>query len=211
MEILIRPSKELSQDVWEAKQDPGELSLFGKPLTESGSISVIQVTGDVTLDEPGAALRFDHRHAHVLNLGHSDRTIVIRTGDTMRDRSSLAEISHAGDQRFLSDLRSASPELHAIGSPILGRVRAMRPDNDLTYYEKSHRYVEKPDNYFTVKIQPRARSLVITLRGEPKHFSTIRNLTIVPDQNGYSRTMITSASQIDDAVAAILRARRRGA
>lgn len=209
MEITLRPSKELAQDVWEAELDPGDLSIFGKPLVESGPISVIQVSGGVTAGEHDMALRFDHRHARVLNLGQSSRAVVI-ANSVVTSPGSPADPGHPGDQRFLAELHSAGPDLHQIGSKILGRVRTKYPDGDLSYYETSRRYVETPDNCWAVKVQPRARSLVFTLRGKPELFSAIRGLTFAPDRGGWwSRTTISAASQIDDAVTAIMRARRK--
>jgi hypothetical protein len=71
------------------------------------------------------------------------------------------------------------------------------------------RYVETPDNFWTVKPQTkRAHSLAITVRGEPRRFLP-SSLRIVADRPGYSRFTVDSDSQVDEAVAVISRARRR--
>jgi hypothetical protein len=205
MEITLRPAHELSQYVWEAEVDPSELSVFGKPLDESGPISVIQVAGDITPETDGAALRFDHRHARVLNRGNTPRAVVIANTSATTEEAP-EEINMPGDQRFLSDLRSAGPDLYQIGSRLLTGVRSKRPGHLSC---TPSRYVETPDNFWAVKIQPRARSLAITVRGEPKQFSLASGLKIVPDRGSYSRFTISSPSQVDAAVAAIMRARRK--
>ena len=108
---------------------------------------------------------------------------------------------------YLADL-SVDPELRRIGSQLLARVRAKRPGG-LRHYPESGRYVETPDNYWTVKIQPRDRSLMITVRGRPELFSTIDGIDVKPDRGSYSRFKVSSAAQVDAAAAVILRARRR--
>ena len=199
----MKTIKELSEDVWEAKLEPSEVSLFGKPLTESGPISVIQVTGDIRSEEHDTALRFDPRHAHVLNRGQSDRAIVIANGLVGSPERST-DISSSGDQRFLADA-AADPKLRRIAGRLLAGVRSTSPGS-LSYTPS--RYVETPDNFWAVKPQHRAHSLAITVRGEPSRFLP-SSLRIVADRNGYSRFTIGSDAQVDDAIAAIMRARRR--
>jgi hypothetical protein len=202
----MRPSRELAPDVWDTQvEDPNELSLFGKPIQESGSISVIQVTGDLTPNESGTALRFDHRHAHVLNRGSSGRTIVIVNNQERNDNQ--MNTGNTGDQRFLAEL-SADRDMYRMASELMTRFRAMRP-GDLRYHEKTRKYTETPDNYVAIKPQHRDGSLRITVRGTPEHFGTIGGLQIKPDMNGYSAFKIASVTQIDDAIAAIMQARRR--
>jgi hypothetical protein len=126
MEITLRPAHQLSDDVWEAELEPGELSVFGRPLDELGPISVIQVAGGVTPDPGGAALRFDHRHARVLNRGVTTRILVIANMPGDREEAP-GQVSAPGDQRFLSDLRSAGPHLYQLGSQLLTAVRSKSP------------------------------------------------------------------------------------
>jgi hypothetical protein len=202
MEIVMKTDKKLSEEVWEAKVEPSEVGLFGKPFAESGPVSVIQVTGAVTSDD--TTLQFDPRHAQVLNRGRSDRAIVIANG-LRGGRERAADVSSAGDQRFLADT-AVDPKVHRIASRLLAGVRSMSPGSLM--YTPS-RYVDTPDNFWTVKPQTkRAHSLAITVRGKPELFqpSTLR---IVDDRPGYSRFTVDSDSQIDDAIAAIRRARRK--
>ena len=206
MEVTIRHARQLAPDVWEVTVEPGELTLFGTPLQQSGPTSVIQVTGDLATDEHATALRFDHRTAHVLNHGQSERAIVIANIPTTKKEPPM-EATSSGDQRFLAAL-AADPELHRIGSKLLAGVRA-KSAGRLTYYETSGRYVDTPDNFWTVKIQPRDRSLRITVRGTPKQLPNPPELTITPDRASYSTLKITSVAQVNAATLVILRARRK--
>jgi hypothetical protein len=206
MEVTIRVSSKLAPDVWDTQVDPDELSVFGRPLGESGLTSVIQVIGGVTPIESDAALRFDHRHAHVLNRGTSGRAIVIvNTPD--RSQESSMNTSNMGDQRLLAAV-STDPHLYGMVGELMTKVRAGRPGN-LRYYEKTGKYIETPDNYWGIRPQRTNGSLRIFVRGNPEHFGPIGGLEIKPDMNGYSAFKISSAAQIDDAITAIMRARRR--
>lgn len=207
MDVVIETLKELSDNVWEARLEPSEAALFGKPLTESGPITVIQVIGNITPGEHDTTLRFDPRHAHVLNRSQSDRAIVIGNGQRPGHQPS-ADVSSPdpgpGDQRFLAELAD-DPDLCGIASRLLAGVRSTSPGSLI---HTPARYVESPDNFWAVKPQRRVGSLAITVRGEPDRFVP-SSLRIVPDRNGYSRFTINSESQVDEAVAVIRRARRR--
>jgi hypothetical protein len=206
MEVTIRPSRRVAQDVWETELQAGDLSLFGKALHESGSISVLQLSSPPNPGGDEAELRFDHRQARVLNLGHGGRTIVIAESGS----ASAAGSPGVGDRRFLDDLLGADPELHRIGDELLRRVRASHP-GDLRYREQSRKYIETPDNCWAVKIQPRDHSLAMTVRGTNESLGALTNgLDVRPDRPGYSRFKISSVSQVTPAAEIIARASRKG-
>lgn len=58
------------------------------------------------------------------------------------------------------------------------------------------KFVEAPDNFWTVKIQPRDASLLLTVRGKPERYHQFASLDVKPDQNGYSRFKLSSTRQL---------------
>ena len=69
------------------------------------------------------------------------------------------------------------------------------------------KWCPQAENFVTVKPQwKQAKSLAITLRGEPSEFDVSANLPLVKDQNGYSAFRLKSAIQIADAFRYVSRA-----
>jgi len=72
-----------------------------------------------------------------------------------------------GDKRFIHDLPSS---LTHVGILLLRTVR-QEFRGRLRYYQPSNEYVETPDNFWAVQIQPRLEAIKITVRGRPREFS----------------------------------------
>lgn len=124
--------------------------MSGRRFSVAEVAEVLQLSSSPNPGSDEAELRFDHRQARVLNLGHGGRTIVIAESGG----ASAAGSPGVGDRRFLDDLLGADSELHRIGSELLRKVRASNP-GDLHYFDRSRKYIETPDNCWAVKIQPR--------------------------------------------------------
>ncbi|MDR7033235.1 hypothetical protein [Mesorhizobium sp. BE184] len=73
--------------------------------------------------------------------------------------------------------------------------------------DQSGKWRPTAENFVTIKPQwKQAKSLAVTLRGEPAEFEASSSLDIKKDQNGYSAFRLEVASQIADAFVAIKRA-----
>jgi len=103
-----------------------------------------------------------------------------------------AQTQLSGDTAFLSALPL---HLAKLGRAILEQVRS-KYAGELVFYPTSGRYVDTPDNFWTVKPQPRDVSFRITVRGNPDSFSGSSSLQIVSDQTGYSSFKINDLSQL---------------
>jgi hypothetical protein len=200
MELTLPAVSQPRDDVWEADVPATDLALLGDAAREDGSVSVVLINGDVRAH--GGRLSFDHAQATVLNRGSTPRTILVR-GQIGSPAGSLP--SAGGDAAFLDSLPKG---LKSLGSALLERVRRESP-GELRYHETSRRYVETPDNFWTVKVQPRDGSLRLTVRGDVSRFADITGLSISPDRNGYSGFKIANRSELGAAVAVIRRAPRR--
>lgn len=155
---------------------------------------------------PGS-VSFDHRSGRLVNQGSTPRTLILWTGDEKAhlDAPPGGASDHpAGDRRFLDAL---PPELVEIGTELLGRVRQVRP-GELRLYPDSQRYVDDPDNFWTVKIQRQDHSLRVTVRGEPDYFGETGNVDLRNDRHGYSTFKVGSMPQVAAAADVILRARQ---
>jgi hypothetical protein len=114
----------------------------------------------------------------------------------------------SGDEDFYNDLERLPPPLREVGMLLLAGVRQAHPDGRLIYHAGSGRYVEWPDNFWTIKPQPRAESFAITVRGtfDSSRFTSIQ---VKPDRGSYSRFVVNKKGQVEEALRIILAARRR--
>jgi hypothetical protein len=108
------------------------------------------------------------------------------------------------DAEFLGAL---PPQLRDLGEQLLSEVRRRWPGN--LHASPSKRFVEGPDNYWTVKIQPVDGSLRITVRGEPERLSADPRLGLKADQNSYSTFKIRSVDEIPLVLEVLRNARRK--
>jgi hypothetical protein len=69
-------------------------------------------------------------------------------------------------------------------------------------------FVETPDNFWTVTIQPRVKALEFSVRGHPSDFET-RHIFIRAIRPPYSAFKVTSADDVDEAVSIIKYSKQR--
>ena len=112
--------------------------------------------------------------------------------------------SMSGDLEYL---RRLPDSLEAIGRELLEQVRERWP-GDLRPTDQG-RYVNSPDNFWTVKIQPRDVSLRVTVRGEPDCLRASAELGLKADRPGYSTFKIKEGRDIPLAISVLGRAPRR--
>ncbi len=117
--------------------------------------------------------------------------------------------SRTGDRGFLLLLAELEPPLQQIGLLILAKVRTAYPSGALRYHPGSKRYVESPDNFWTIQYQPNVKDFRITLRGKPDTFPP-GPLEVKPDRRSYSTFKVSRLEEVDEAVRLILSARRKG-
>ena len=109
--------------------------------------------------------------------------------------------NNAGDKKFLNNLPDY---LYPLGSKFLKEIRNQYRGH-LQYMPVSSKYVERPDNFWTVKIQPRDRSLRVTVRGRPESFpmGLRKNLDIKNDMGSYSNFKVMGQDQLKEAIEVI--------
>ena len=118
------------------------------------------------------------------------------------------ESGGSGDEQFFDAVRSLMPpSLSRIGLRIVEAIRKHCPHGNLIR-DKSGRYVERSDNFWTIKPQPKDGSFVITVRGKPDRFrSTI--IQVKKDRSSYSRFKVSAESEVEEAIRLVLSAREK--
>jgi hypothetical protein len=184
-----------------------------------GKLSVILVTAGA--GETDGKLEFEPDRAHVLNIGASSEAIFILDPTSEIDAVASEQSPGAagyppGDQDFLRDLHQLAligeipDELRGLGEQLLAAVRQEFP-GELEH--RGRRYVESPDNFWTVECQTRVKDLQLTVRGVKGNFGYF----VVPDgielkasgREPYFIFKIWRSDQIPGALSIIQQARRK--
>lgn len=204
----IEGATQLDKGMWKASLSPSEISLFNTKTESAGHTTVIFLLAEPKFDAERHQLTFDPSAVRLLNAGTSDHTILIEDYemtqilDQINDTNSLRHSS--GDAKFISSLPSHIKEL---GSAILTAVRNKYSGN--LVYKTSGKYVEAPDNFWTIRPQPRDESFRITVRGRPESFENAHTFQIKADMPGYSSFKIERIEQIDDFIRILAQVRRK--
>ena len=107
-----------------------------------------------------------------------------------------------GDKLFLSELPL---DLRDLGENLLSGVRNQFP-GELSYEPRSAKFDETPEIFWTVKIQPKVKSLRVTVRGRPNNFKKSTGISLSNDRFGYSAFVLKHKSQIRGAIDTIIQA-----
>lgn len=219
LRVTIEGVDRLSDGVWMAKLPPSDSDVFGPCSTRSGDWTVVLFDDAPQYDSARRILSVEPRRARLLNVGASDQAIMLgplavtagreSASPSITGPGSSGQPQSIGDQRFLDAL---TEELAPLGRQLLVEVRR-HFRGELKFYHDSRRFVETPDNFWTVKVQPRDQSLSITVRGLPEFFGTLRTLQLVQERSRYSRFKVARPDQLSDAISVIRKAataRRRG-
>ena len=73
-------------------------------------------------------------------------------------------------------------------------------DGELKYYPKSNKFVETQKNFWSVKIQPRAKSLRITIKGETNDFIEYADFAFKNDIRTFSSFILSDINKVKEAV-----------
>lgn len=203
----------LDHTTWKARLSPSEIRAFDSRAACVGAVSVLLLSRQPVFDSGTKKLTFDTTAAKVLNCGSSNNAVVICDLSPLTypgpppkiDRPPIEESDFSGDRQLLESL---PPHLKELGIAILSAVRE-RHAGDLRFFQASGKYVETPDNFWTIRPQPRDRSFRITVRGRPDEFENGGQLDIRPDMGSYSSFKITAQSQIADALSVLNQVRKK--
>lgn len=201
----------LDNGIWKASMNPSELSIFGAPSNDFGGMSVLVVLNPEEVMGTNPKLIFEPQNARILNLGSSTEVIILKNTEVGNEakeeiRSNLS-ISGGGDKKFIRDLSTADAGLQSLGKEFLREVRRNFA-GELKFYPTSGKYIETPNNFWAVKIQPRDKSLRITVKGLPDQYNDFNKFfDIKKDMNSYSAFKLTSLDGMPDVIKILRRAK----
>ncbi|MGE4519987.1 MAG: hypothetical protein AB7E04_10830 [Desulfobacteraceae bacterium] len=213
MRILLENTIQGANRIWTSKVEPRQLlSLSKKPIHQQGSLSVLMVE-DPTFDAPNNTLQFNIESVILLNLGNSSETIVVDSRENKSDAEpkkftpTPPQNISSGDTNFLKELQKLPQIQQEIGEQILSGVRN-EFTGELKYFPKSGKFVESPDNFWVIRIQPRAKNLRIIIYGEPYDHQNYKTIQLKRDMASYSSFVVGSNEQTQEAISAIKDAKR---
>lgn len=205
----VDEATQLGDGVWRARLSPSEVRLLDPRAEGIGGVTILLLTDAPKFDAATQHLSFDPSKAKLLNAGTSDIAILIGGATTstkeLGAKSGGAAPLSSGDSRFINAIPA---HLCDLGTKLLSEVRRKYP-GDLTYYEASGKYVDAPDNFWTIRPQPRDGSFRITVRGRPASFDGSGTLKIKPDMPGYSSFKIERVAQIEEFMQVLGQVRRK--
>lgn len=205
----IEGATRLDEGVWKARLSPAEVRLLDPRAESAGAITVLLLSDEPGFDIKRKQLSFDPSKAKLLNAGTSDTAILVGGLPTntqpIRSKGAAPVALGSGDSRFLSSLPS---HLNELGTKLLQAARSKYP-GDLTFYEASGKYVEAPDNFWTIRPQPRDESFRITVRGRPESFKAPATLELKPDMTGYSSFKVERIGQVEEFLRVLDQIRRK--
>lgn len=227
--VTIDRVSRVAPGVWEGLIPPQDVQSLGSAGVSYGSTSVLLMLDSPRYSPNPGSLTFRMASIRVLNRGTSERAIFIDSAselipsdrptrtigpivDPYFDRAAPRvdddqEGSHGSDrqpQPSVGDyefLRNLPEELKEVGEALLLGVRAWHRGS-LVYHPKSQKYVESPDNFWTVRIQPRNLDLRITVFGKPEDH-THSALVLKQDLASYSSLLLKGLDDVEDAIAVI--------
>ncbi len=207
--IQIHEARQLDEGIWKARLSPSEIRFLDPKAESAGPFSVLLLTESPVFDRESASLSFNPSGVKLLNAGTSDTAIFVGAAATVTSATvpsnTLQTSSGSGDQKFLQSLPL---NLKDFGTELLREVRSQFP-GDLAFYAASGKYVQAPDNFWTIRPQPRDKSFRITVRGKPESFAAMHSLELKPDMTGYSSFKVERPSQIEELIRVLKQVRRK--
>jgi hypothetical protein len=210
MMISVRDVQQLDVTVWKAQLSPQEIRFLGTKPLNYGNVSILLLAETPSFDREKSTLHFSPTNVHVLNLGSSPETIIVeaKPREIVRPEKELRAPNgplNKGDAHFMKEL---VPSLKQLGAAILHAVRANFP-GELKLYKPSKKYVETPDNFWTIRPQGRDQSFRITVRGTPESFDSPKSLVLKRDMHGYSSFKVSNSSQIEELMSILHQVRKK--
>jgi hypothetical protein len=211
MRVIIEKVSPGANGIWTANVDPQRLIRLANPVRQGGGLSVVLVARP-SYDPSVHSLLFDLDSAVLLNLGSTFEAVLIDSREKeVHQPAQTVElpkrIQSSGDRRFLEELKSLPDSIRKLGEQLLAEIRKEYP-GELVFYPNTKKFVESPDNFWVVRIQPRVQSLRIVVYGKPGKHGPKKLIKLKDDMAGYTTFVIDSQQQIVEALSVIRQAKQ---
>lgn len=215
--IAVGGVSQVGDGLWTTTLTPAEVRRLGT-ASSLGARSVIGLFGP-DFDAASAQLVLDPSSIVVLAVGDSEETLLIDLKKSVAGNPGLGDQTHTaaadvpkgggkGDEAFLrASLALLSNDLVSSIQCLLEQVRQRHPGE--LREGQARKWVNSPDNFLAITIQPRDRSFAIHARGEPGDYGALSSIDVKRDRPGYVRFKLQKASQLEDALNVVLRSARR--
>ena len=205
METILLNTTPLREGCWLTRINSAYLGRLAPDLSPETSTSVILVD-EAEYDEKGEALVVRGAPIRPLAIGISDTAIVLtREAANLGSKESHSDRPlDGGDQAFLNETRWLPTWAQEAARHILSSVREI-DDGKLSRGERN-KFVNRPDNFWTITAQPRKGGFAVTIYGRP-HLFQAEHLTVLNDRPGHSRFVIRDAAEVPEAIRLIKRAK----
>lgn len=202
--LSIQGVKRVSPGLWTVSLEPAHVRMLAGDPQSIGPTSVLLLTTTPSFDADTHSLSFSPASVRVLNVGATDSAVIVASDAPSATRPSPKAAttptpSTGGDVKFLARL---TPELKELGQALLHAIRKQFT-GELVFHPASEKFVESPDNFWTVRIQPRDRSLRVIVRGTLESLPSASRLEYKRDMGSYTAFKVSSMAQIGEAVEAI--------
>lgn len=193
MSVLIAMNvlKERSgRAVHNVRLDP-EIGAKLEPAGHHASRPAVLVTRRAALVGDMAAGLVDANDVIAVVQGDWHNAVLLVVPEISPPASPVLAAAGKGDDRFIQDAekRAKSDSLATLAADTLKAIRAAGVDGDLVE-QGSGRWVNRPTNTFTLKVQPTAGNIAFTLYGNPNTYEA--DGFLLQDQNSYSRGWVRS-------------------
>ncbi len=231
LKVTIENVRRIGDGVWKAALDPEETDAFGDCKSKIGPFSILLLESEIHFDEKEKRITFDPKSTRLINIGSTNQIFLLSDSSSEQKTFAAGVPKHKkkpvktqrisekkppvkdagykpspavppGDKLFLIEL---PPDIRSFGEVLLSKIRRDFK-GELHYEPRTGKFDETPDIFWTVKIQPRSRSLKITVRGTPDIFKTPSGINLLRDKFGYSVFEISKKEQIAGAVSLIKQA-----
>jgi hypothetical protein len=210
MRVSIEKVSPGAKGIWTSEIDPQRLLRLANPIRQGGRINIVMIS-EPSFDNQKNSIQFDLDSAILLNLGNTSETVLIDSRDgnaieTVRKKRVIIHESK-GDQKFISELSVLPDSLRKIGERLVKEVRKLFP-GELKFHPITKKFVESPDNFWVVRVQPRAKSLRIIVYGLPEAHRLTNTIKLKRDMSSYSTFILEREHQLPEAVEIIREAKK---
>lgn len=206
--LIVENAKKLNDSVWIANVDQSDIAILSAAKSKIGNTNILYLP---STEKPVAGLEhlsLDPNEVIFLNSGTSSKSLIVfgEKAEILDNKNQTGNYN-GDDDLFSKEILKLPQPLQDLGNELVGCIRKSFPG----YFLKSPngRYVNQPDNFWTIKIQPNDQSLALTVRGKSFEFRSVGEIDVLDDRPGFSRFKLKEYRQLESAIKIISKSGNR--